>query len=86
MRRSFVFQYPQHAIRRFSLSIVTLIVIAAAPKQTITDAAIADEKDGGEKDEAANGARFTFQEETNQIQNDEHNMRLHECWIGWLRD
>lgn len=67
------------------LAIVALVFVAAAPEQTIAHAAVADEKDGGEEHQTANGARLPFQKESDQIQDNEHDMRLHEGRIGGFR-
>lgn len=59
--------------------------ITIAPEQTIANATVTNQKDGRKKDQAANGARFPFQEESDQVQHNEHDVRLHQCRIRWLR-
>lgn len=51
--------------------------LAVAPEDAVAHAAVTDQRDGGQEDQAANGARLSFQKEANQIEYYEHDMRLH---------
>lgn len=50
---------------------------AVAPKYAIAHTTVAYQEHGCEENEATNCARFTFEEETNQIEHNEHDMGLH---------
>lgn len=62
------------------------MTLTVAPEYAIAHATVADEEHGCEEYQAADGAWLTLEEETDQIENDEHDVGLHEGWIRWLRD
>lgn len=51
--------------------------LAVTPEDAVPHATVTDQRDGGQEDKAADGARLSFQKEANQIEYDEHDMRLH---------
>lgn len=51
--------------------------LTIAPEDAVSNAAVADQRDSGQKDQAANGARLAFQKEANQVEYYEHDMCLH---------
>lgn len=53
------------------------MTFAIAPKYTIAYATVAYQEHCCEEHQTANGARFTFEEESNEIKDDEHDMGLH---------
>lgn len=69
-----------------SLSVFTLMFDAFAPKQAITDSAVAQQENGCYEDDAAHQTWLALQEESDQVENDEHHVGVHQRWICGLRD
>jgi len=65
--------------------IASYCVAVCAPEQTVADAAVANKEDGSEEHEAADGARFAFQEESDQIKCHEHDVGLQQCGVHGFR-
>lgn len=61
-------------------------VLLTRPDDAVALAAVADEENGDGKDEAADGAWLTFEEEAHQVQDKEHCMVVKEGWIDRFRD
>lgn len=61
------------------------MALAVAPEQAVADATVAQQKDGGQEHQTAYRARFSLQKESDQVQHDEHDVRLHQRRIGGLR-
>lgn len=59
-------------------------IAIVAPEETVADAAVADEKYGGEENETADGAGLALQEESDQIEDHEHDVSLEESRIHGL--
>lgn len=51
--------------------------LTIAPEDAVSNAAVADQRDSGQKDQAADGARLAFQKKANQVEYYEHDMCLH---------
>lgn len=67
------------------LTVLAVMSLAVAPEYAVSHAAVANQRDSSQKDQAADGARFAFQKEANQVEYYEHDMGLHQCWVRWLR-
>lgn len=68
------------------LAIVAQMTLTISPKQAVADTTVADQEHSREEDETAYCAWFSLQEESDQIQNNEHYVCLHKRWICWFRD
>jgi hypothetical protein len=51
-------------------------ITVVAPEEAIAEAGVADEKDGGEEDDAADGAGLPLEEEPRQVEDHEHDVGL----------
>lgn len=69
-----------------ALTILAGVPLAVAPKDAIADATVADQEHGHQEHQAADSARFPLQEESDQVQHDEHDVGLHEGRIRRLRN
>lgn len=69
-----------------SLAIVACMPLAVAPEQAIPDTAVADQEHRRQKHQTADRARFTLQEESDQVEHYEHNMRLHQGRVRRFRN
>lgn len=69
-----------------SLSVFAEVTFAIAPKQTVATAAVANQEHSREEHNAANGARFPFKEESDEVQDNKHDVGLHQSWIRRLWD
>lgn len=59
------------------LTVLAVMSLTIAPEDAVSNAAVADQRDSGQKDQAADGARLAFQKEANQVEYYEHDMCLH---------
>lgn len=62
------------------------VALLTRPDDAIALATVADEENGDGKDETADGARLTFEEEAHQVQDKEHCMVVKEGWIDRFRN
>jgi len=60
-------------------------VFVKIPEKTITVAGGANKNYGKYEDQAANGARFSFDEKGKQVENYEDHMVVEQCWIDRFR-
>lgn len=59
---------------------------AITPEQAISEATVAQQENRRDEDDGADDTWLALQEEPDQVQHNEHDMRLHQRRIGRLRD
>lgn len=69
-----------------ALTIVAGLTFAVTPEKAVADAAVADQEHRHQEHQTADRARFPLQEESDKIQHDEHDVRLHQRRIRGLRN
>lgn len=59
-------------------------VAVVRPEQAVSDAAVADEENGRQEKQAADGARLALEEEPDKVQHHEHDVRVHQRRVHGL--
>lgn len=55
-------------------------------QEAVSPATVADEEEGGEEDQRADGARLSLQQEAEQVEAHEHGVVEPQRWVQGLRD